>query len=148
MDPLSVITTLISITRYLITVAEKVKQNSQECKRLAKHVDGIVRVIQTECRDGVPKDLEARLVKLSKCVIRTASCSALTAAPSRTIGGLTGMLDDLDTKPWLMKVLWRGDVSDRIADTYKVLAEAIQLCKVSSANAANTTMCLPLSPVM
>ena len=69
MDPLSVVTTLISVTQYLITIAEKVQQNREECKRLAKHADDVVRLIQTECKDGVPSDLEARLVKLSKCAL-------------------------------------------------------------------------------
>ena len=69
MDPLGVVTTLISLTRYLITVAEKVQQNSEECKCLAKHADEVVQLIQSECKDGVPDDLEARLIKLSKCVL-------------------------------------------------------------------------------
>ena len=45
--------------------------------------------------------------------------------------GLTDTLNELNAKPWLMKVLWRGDVSDRIAETYQALSEAIQLCKAS-----------------
>lgn len=56
----------------------------------------------------------------------------MTAVPCSTIKELTDTLDELDTKPWLMKVLWRGDVSDRIAKTYKTLSETMQLCKVVS----------------
>ena len=66
MEPLGVIAPLVSLTRYLVDVADTVHQSSEECQRLAKRADEIVGLIQNECMGGVPVDLEAKLVKLSK----------------------------------------------------------------------------------
>ena len=49
----------------------------------------------------------------------------------RKITKLMTTLEELNKKSRLMKVLWRDDVSGSIAETYRALEGAIQLCEVS-----------------
>lgn len=66
MEPLGALTTLVGQTRYLVDIAETMQQNKEECKRLVKHADEAVGLVQNECVEGVPVDLDLKLVKLSK----------------------------------------------------------------------------------
>lgn len=50
---------------------------------------------------------------------------------TRKITKLMTTLEELNKKSRLMKVLWRDDVSGSIAETYRALEGAIQLCEVS-----------------
>jgi hypothetical protein len=52
----------------------------------------------------------------------------------RTLVDLRFTLDDLSNQSTLKKMLWRGDIADRIATAYKGLGEAVELFNVSLDN--------------
>ena len=79
MDPLSILSSLITAVNYLYTACEKVKENREECRRLCKDVNTIVELVQQECKDDIPPALKTRLVKLETYVRNTRSGLLLTA---------------------------------------------------------------------
>jgi hypothetical protein len=65
MDPLSILSTLISVTKYLQGVSDKVQQNRDECQRLAIHARDVFAMIEVEIRDGYKKvEMLSQLEKL------------------------------------------------------------------------------------
>ena len=66
MDPLSIVTTLYSVVKFLRDTADKVQQNRQECIRLADHAENVLVFIEDEVKRGVSEDVLARLSKLKR----------------------------------------------------------------------------------
>ena len=64
MDPLGTVQAVIGSIQYLISIADKVKENGEECRRLCDHASRFIGLVETEYRDGVPSKLATRLVKL------------------------------------------------------------------------------------
>ena len=69
MDPLGTSQAVLGAIQYLRSIAEKVKENGEECKRLCSHASAIVDLVQAECRNGVPSKLGKRLAKLEGCAL-------------------------------------------------------------------------------
>lgn len=68
MDPISILTTLGSVIKYLYEQAEKTKENGEECARLASHADTVYKLIVAKGGNVAPS-LAARLGRLFKYVI-------------------------------------------------------------------------------
>jgi hypothetical protein len=64
MDPIGAITALLGVVNYLRTASDKIKQNREECHRLANHAEAILRLIEVEIRNGAPVDVIQRLTKV------------------------------------------------------------------------------------
>jgi hypothetical protein len=66
MDPLHTITALYSAVQYLRAASEKIKQNREECNRLADHIETILTLIEAEVKNGLPADAVQRLDEVKK----------------------------------------------------------------------------------
>lgn len=66
MDPANALGQLISVARYLHSQSEKVKQNKEECQRLAGHATTLHSLILDQEGLLIPEDLAKRLNDLSR----------------------------------------------------------------------------------
>ena len=66
MDPLSIVSNLYSVVKFLRETADKVQPNRHECLRLAYHAENVLVIIEDEVRRGVSEDMLARLSKLKR----------------------------------------------------------------------------------
>jgi hypothetical protein len=66
MDPVSVISNLAGVIRYLWNAADTVKHNRKECQRLARHATDVLVLIKAETKKGTPPGALDRLQNLEK----------------------------------------------------------------------------------
>lgn len=65
MDPIGTLRHLADVVKYLWDVAETMKENKEECRRLCQHTRHIMAMIQEENQGPLSPKLEMRLCKLT-----------------------------------------------------------------------------------
>ena len=68
MDAVGTTQAVIGAINYLWTAAAKVKENTEECKRLCDHAQSTISIIQDEYSQDIPDTLRVRLRHLEKYV--------------------------------------------------------------------------------
>ena len=66
MDPLRTIAAVYNAVQYLRAASEKIKQNREECNKLADHTEAILMLIEAEVKKGAPGDVVQRLDEVKR----------------------------------------------------------------------------------
>ncbi|KAI0073086.1 kinase-like protein [Panus rudis PR-1116 ss-1] len=109
---------LVSLARIAQELYEQVqtmKENKEQCRRLASHACVFYTMMSARYRGKVPSELEAKLVIFTQ-----------------SLSDIKSIVEELKARSYLKRLVWASDISRRVARAYTILDEALQVFNFTS----------------